>query len=212
MSRLNGLAREQIYTPDYAHELDLERPEEIVRCAWERAPTQDGLGAMLATDFNTYLPDDLLTKVDIATMAYSLEARSPLLDQELVEFATALPSRLKVRGTEKKVILRRALRGVVPDRILDAPKRGFHPPIADWLRGDLLPLSRELLLDPVARDRGHFQTERVSELLREHERGTRDHSSGIWTLMIYELWHRQFVDSDRPPLAGLDPYSRAGVA
>lgn len=106
----------------------------------------------------------------------------------------SLPTSEKIRGREKKVVFRRALRGWVPDEILDAPKRGFHPPLADWLRGALGGFAREVLLDPTARERGHFRPDRVATLLDQHAKGAADHSEGIWRLMIYELWHREFVD------------------
>ena len=139
-------------------------------------PWRDSAGAsvvdvMLDVDVQTYLPDDLLVKMDIATMASSLEARSPLLDHELMEFAAALPAELKVRGREKKVVLRGALRGWVPDEILDAPKRGFRLPLGDWLRGELRDYARDVLLDRRAVERGCFREPYVRELLDRHAAG-----------------------------------------
>jgi asparagine synthase (glutamine-hydrolysing) len=127
-------------------------------------------------------------------MAWSLEGRSPLLDHELMEFAASLPADMKVRRSQKKVALRDAMRGCVPDAILDAPKRGFQPPMADWLRGELREQARDVLLDSVARSRGYFQPTEVERLLTEHVSGVQDHSQGIWTLFMFELWHRRFVD------------------
>ena len=103
---------------------------------------------MLEVDVAHLPPDDLIVKMDIATMAHALEARSPLLDHELMEFAASLPADLKLRGGEKKWILREALRGWLPDDILDRPKQGFSVPLGDWLRGDLRELARDVLLDP----------------------------------------------------------------
>jgi asparagine synthase (glutamine-hydrolysing) len=194
MSHLNGLRREALYTDELREELAGPGPERLVADAWHGAAATETLDRMLATDVATYLPDDLLTKVDVASMAFSLEARSPLLDHELVEFAASLPVEQKIRGREKKVAFRRALRGWVPDAILDAPKRGFQPPLAGWLRGPLAGLARELLLDPVARGRGHFRPDRVAALIDRHVDGVEDCSQGIWTLMVYEAWHREFVD------------------
>ncbi len=195
MAHLQGLRREQLYTDEYRAQLDGDRAERLMVDAWEGARADHPLDRMLATDMAGYLPDDLLAKVDIASMAASLEARSPLLDHELVEFAAALPADEKVRGTEKKVAFRRALRGWVPDAILDAPKRGFQPPLADWLRGELHGYAREILLDPRARERGQLRPERVAALLERHAAGVEDHSQGIWTLLVHELWHREFVDA-----------------
>jgi asparagine synthase (glutamine-hydrolysing) len=194
VSHLSGLRRDDIYTDSFREGLGSTRAQGVIVDAWNEADASDFLDKMLDTDLRTYLPGDLLAKVDIASMSCSLEARSPLLDHELVEFAASLPTSEKIRGKEKKVIFRRALRGWVPDEILDAPKRGFHPPLADWLRGDLRGFSEEVLLDPVARERGHFRSDRVAELIDRHVRGVEDHSQGIWRLMVYELWHREFVD------------------
>ena len=194
MAHLQGLRREQLYTDEYRAQLDGDRAEQLMVAAWEDARADDPLDRMLATDVRGYLPDDLLAKVDIASMACSLEARSPLLDHELVEFAASLPADQKVRGTEKKVAFRRALRGWVPDAILDAPKRGFQPPLAEWLRGELRGYAREILLDPVARERGQLRPDRVAALLDRHAAGVEDCSQGIWTLLVHELWQREFLD------------------
>lgn len=194
MSHLNGLRRDELYTDSFRESIGVGHAQDAIVDAWSQAHATDLLDRMLDTDVRTYLPDDLLTKVDIASMSYSLEARSPLLDHELVEFVASLPPSEKIQGKEKKVIFRRALRGWIPDEILDAPKRGFHPPLADWLRGELGGFARELLLDPVARERGHFRPDRVATLIDQHAQGVEDHSQGIWRLMIYELWHRELVD------------------
>jgi asparagine synthase (glutamine-hydrolysing) len=195
VSHLNGLHREELYTDTFRESLDLDRPLRLIERSWRSSVGTGVLERMLDTDLCTYLPDDLLTKADIASMASSLELRSPLLDHELVEFVAALPPSLKVRGREKKVLLRRALRGRVPDEILDAPKRGFHPPMAQWLRGPLGATAREVLLDPGSRRRGQLRPERVERLLDCHIQGLADHSEMIWRLVIYELWHREFVDA-----------------
>jgi asparagine synthase (glutamine-hydrolysing) len=199
MSHLSGLRREELYEDSFREGLDLARARETILAAWRESSASEVLDKMLDTDVRTYLPGDLLAKVDIASMSYALEARSPLLDHELMEFVASLPTTEKVRGREKKVIFRDALRGWVPDQILDAPKRGFHPPLAEWLRGDLRGLARELLLDPVARERRHFRSDYVATLIDRHARGVEDHSQGIWRLMMYELWHREFVDGAPGP-------------
>lgn len=190
MTTLQGLRRDRLYTDDFRALVGESQVRSILAEPWEAASGTDVLDVMLETDSATYLPDDLLCKVDVATMAYSLEGRSPLLDHELMELAAALPPRLKVAGGEKKVALRRALRGWVPDAVIDAPKRGFQPPLALWFRTELREFAREVLLDPVARDRGYFRDEAVRGLLDDHEAGRADHSQGIWTLLIFELWHR----------------------
>lgn len=163
-----------------------------------QGPWADGalgsLDVLLAVDVETYLPGDLLVKMDIASMASSLEARSPLLDISVMELAASIPAALKARRLQKKVILRDALRGWLPDQILDAPKRGFGVPMADWLRGELAGWSREILLDPRTRTRGYFDQHRVEHLLDRHLEGSSDESLRLWALVMLELWHREFVD------------------
>ena len=198
MTALQGLRRERLYTPEFVAELGPSMVEADFRALWERTTATGSLDRMLEVDTLTYLPDDLLAKVDIATMAHSLEGRSPLLDHELMQFAASLPERLKVNGRQKKVALRRAMDGIVPDEILGAPKRGFQPPLAEWLRGDLREYARQVLLDPSSRARGYFRTDAVSKLLDEHGTGSADNSQGIWTLLVLELWHREFVDRAPP--------------
>jgi asparagine synthase (glutamine-hydrolysing) len=194
MTHLNGLRRERLYTDDYRRLVGESLAFDVMGQPWRESGAQDIVDRMLDVDVQTYLPDDLLVKMDIATMASSLEARSPFLDHELMEFAASLPADLKVRGRETKVVLRSALRGWVPDEILDAPKRGFRLPLGDWFRGDLREFTREVLLDRRAADRGYFEQSYVRELLDRHAAGLQDHSQGIWTLLMFELWHREFVD------------------
>jgi asparagine synthase (glutamine-hydrolysing) len=198
MTSLQGLRREGLYAPEFAAELEPSAVEIGFRARWTQGTAAGVLDHMLEVDSLTFLPDDLLAKVDIATMACSLEGRSPLLDHELMQFAASLPESLKVGPREKKIALRRALRGVVPEHILDAPKRGFQPPVAAWLRGDLRDYARDVLLDRTSRSRGYFRTEAVGALLDEHAAGAADHSQGIWTLLVLELWHREFVDRPQP--------------
>jgi asparagine synthase (glutamine-hydrolysing) len=189
MTQLNGLDRDQLYTPEYRRTLSETAVLEVIRAPWRESTANDIVDRMLDVDTVTYLTDDLLTKMDIATMAHSLEARSPLLDHEFMEFAASLVPSDKLSGRSYKVGLKDAVRGWVPDEILDAPKRGFRLPIHDWLRTDLRDYARDVLLDPGAIQRGHFNRVYVERLLDEHTDRRADHSQGIWTLLIYELWH-----------------------
>jgi asparagine synthase (glutamine-hydrolysing) len=198
MTDLQGLRRRELYSPDFARELGSGVAADFVRGPWEGSSAESLVDLMLDVDTAHYLPDDLLTKVDIATMACSLEGRSPLLDHEFMEFAASLPASMKVRGGEKKVALRKAMRGWIPDEVLDAPKRGFRPPLSDWFRGELQGFAREILLDSGTLERGYFSPPAVTSLLDRHVRGVEDNSQGIWTLLIFELWHRQFVDGAPP--------------
>jgi asparagine synthase (glutamine-hydrolysing) len=194
MSRLNGLDRNLLYTEDYRELVQGSAPADVVAGPWRASGAGSVVDVMLDVDVQTYLPDDLLVKMDIATMASSLEARSPLLDHELMEFAASLPPSCKVRGRETKVALRAALRGWVPDEVLDAPKRGFRLPLGDWFRGELQRYARDVLLDRRALERGYFREEYVRWLLDHHTGGAEDHSQGIWSLLMFELWHQEFVD------------------
>jgi asparagine synthase (glutamine-hydrolysing) len=189
MTQLNGLDRDQLYTPEYRRTLSESAVLEVTRAPWRESTAVDIVDRMLDVDTRTYLTDDLLAKIDIATMAHSLEGRSPLLDHEFMEFAASLQPTDKLRGRSHKVALKEAVRGWVPDEILDAPKRGFRLPIHDWLRSDLRDHARGVLLDPAAIERGHFNGAYVERLLDEHSHHQADHSQGIWTLLMYELWH-----------------------
>ncbi len=146
MSWIGRDARAALYTADFAAQVG-HAAGDTIAAAFEAASGGDVVDRMLEVDVNTYLVGDLIAKVDIATMAHGLEARSPLLDPELMQFAASLPARMKVRGREKKWILRRALRGTLPDDLLDRPKQGFSVPLSTWLRGDLRPWAAEILLD-----------------------------------------------------------------
>ncbi len=146
------------------------------------------------TDIETYLPDDLLAKVDITSMMNSLEARSPLLDHTLMEWAATLPPPLKLSGATGKYILRRAIRDMVPAENMERPKMGFGVPVGHWFRGELKELLQDTVLAPRALNRGYFQPDAVRRLAGEHFAGSAEHGPRLWTLLMLELWHREFVD------------------
>ncbi len=157
----------------------------------------NGIGvvdALLLTDQMTYLPNDLLVKVDIATMAVSLEARSPFLDHHLIEFAASLPENLKARRLTTKYLLKKVLRKLLPSENLNRRKMGFGVPIGHWFRGQMQPFLREVVLSDKALRRGLFKPEAVRELVELHTRGERDHSHQLWTLLMLELWFNRFID------------------
>jgi asparagine synthase (glutamine-hydrolysing) len=186
--------RERLFTPEFAAAVNGARPEAFVEEAWGSAPAGNPVDRLLATDVATYLPDDLLVKVDIASMACSLEARSPFLDHHLMEFAASLPPEQKLERGATKVILKRALRRVIPPEILDRPKQGFSVPLAQWFRNELRDLPTEILLDPRAIDRGYFRRDEVEDIIREHRDGIANHSRRLWVLLQFELWHREVVE------------------
>jgi asparagine synthase (glutamine-hydrolysing) len=171
---------------------------DVIAGPWRAASGRSRLDVLLETDVDTYLPGDLLVKMDIASMAYSLEARSPLLDPELMQFAASLPARYKSRLTSKKWILRRAYRERVPDEVLDGKKRGFGVPLGAWFRNELRDFTREVLLDPVSLNRGLVREGPTRALLDQHDLGGADRSMQIWSLLMLELWHREFVDGAAP--------------
>ena len=152
------------------------------------------LDAMLLTDQMTYLPNDLLVKVDIATMAVSLEARSPFLDHHVIEFAASLPQNLKLRRLTSKYLLKKVLRKLLPSENLNRRKMGFGVPVGHWFRGKMQPFLREVLLSEKALRRGLFKPHAVKQLIELHVRGERDHSQQLWTLLMLELWFNQFID------------------
>jgi asparagine synthase (glutamine-hydrolysing) len=152
------------------------------------------VGRVMDVDTNTYLPGDLLVKMDIATMANSVEARSPFLDHTIMEWAAGLPADLKIRSGTTKYLLKKAVADWLPAELIARPKMGFGVPLAAWLRTELRELSWDVLTDATARSRGFFRPEAVAGLLAEHRAG-RDHSSRLWALIQFELWHRMFLDA-----------------
>jgi asparagine synthase (glutamine-hydrolysing) len=193
MSRFGLDLRDGVYTPEFRAALEGSAAETIAE-PWGSSTALDPIDRMLDVDQQTYLPGDLLTKMDIATMAYGLEARSPLLDQDLVALGAALPARFKVRGREKKIALRAALRGVVPDEHIDRSKQGFQVPMAEWFRTDLRELARETLLGGAAKGRGYLRQDVVAGLLQRHLDGAEDNSSLLWSMLSFETWQRQVVE------------------
>ncbi|HEX5735894.1 MAG TPA: asparagine synthase (glutamine-hydrolyzing) [Blastocatellia bacterium] len=151
---------------------------------------------LLYLDSKTYLPGDILTKVDRMSMAHSIEARVPLLDHRLIEFVETIPTSLKLRGRMTKHILKQAVRGLVPDQIIDRPKQGFGVPIAKWFNNELRDMLHDTLTDSRTRQRGYFNHQSVEAILNEHARGRRDNSRHLWGLLTLELWQRTFIDNN----------------
>jgi asparagine synthase (glutamine-hydrolysing) len=154
------------------------------------------LSSLQHLDIKSYLPLDILPKVDRMSMAHSIEARVPLLDHKVMEFAATIPPELKLRQGTGKYIFKRALRGVLPPPILNRAKKGFAIPLGRWFRGRLGEFVRDLLLSSRARQRGVFKPAAVEALLTRNERG-RDLDFHLWTLISFELWARRFLDEPR---------------
>jgi asparagine synthase (glutamine-hydrolysing) len=183
--------RAELYSPDFADSVagnDWRVPVEESFFACDSA---DPLERTVAVDAERYLSDDLLVKMDIATMAHSLEARSPFCDHELMEFAASLPMALKVKNGRPKALLKRAVEPWLPQRTVERPKMGFMIPMEEWLAGSA---AADVLLDPRALDRGLFRKERVEALVTEWRAGSGGHGYRIWTLLMLELWFRTYLD------------------
>ena len=164
------------------------------------APRADRIAGLQLLDIETYLPGDLLLKTDVASMASSLELRSPFLDHRVVELGLSLPDSLKTRGRRGKEALRRAFAGELPAEVATRSKKGFGVPLTRWFREELREFTADLLLDAQARRRGQLRPPTVKRLLDEHLSGRADHGHRLWCLVMLELWQRLYVDSEQPPL------------
>ena len=167
--------------------------------AYEECPSRDFVTQTTCADLLTYLPCDILTKVDIASMAYGLECRAPFLDQQVADFAARLPISLKLHGRQGKQILLDTFADLIPPGLRHRPKQGFGVPLSHWFRGELRPLLEDVLLDPAALGRGLFRPEAVRQLVTQHVQGHHDHSHRLWALLVLELWQQTFLDPAVPP-------------
>ncbi|HVF50397.1 MAG TPA: asparagine synthase (glutamine-hydrolyzing) [Pyrinomonadaceae bacterium] len=199
VSVFTSLNKRSLYTDDFRRSLNGQTDGAVAqfRDYAARVRTGDPLDSLLYLDSKTYLPGDILTKVDRMSMAVSLEARGPLLDHKLMEFVARIPAPLKLHGLETKHIFKRALEGLVPAEILHRPKQGFGVPIDQWINRQLRARIRETLTERRTLERGLVEPRYVRTLLDEHERGRRDHATPLWTLLMLELWHRTFADAPR---------------
>jgi asparagine synthase (glutamine-hydrolysing) len=185
-----------LFSPEFASLCADSLPARVAQGYFDGAPADDFLSKMQFTDIKTYLADDILKKVDRASMAASLETRAPLLDQVFVEFAASLSPSAKLRGSWRKVILcKLAERLGVPRKVLYRKKQGFALPLLHWMRKEMSKQLRDILLDRRTLQRGYFTESGVTQLLREHESRKRDHSAVIWSLVTLELWHRNFLEA-----------------
>ncbi len=172
-------------------------PYEDLADRWLRYAAVDPINGRLAADREIFLPADLLPKVDRMSMAHSLEVRVPFLDNEVADFVLPLPGRLKATSLHDKILLRRAVAGVIPETTATRRKQAFATPIGPWLRADLRPAAEDLLSPESVRRRGLFEPSEVSSLLGDHLAGRRDNGTAVWTLMVLEHWQRS-LDRIRP--------------
>jgi asparagine synthase (glutamine-hydrolysing) len=170
-------------------------PSESYRAVWEAADGCDDVDRVLCLDFKTYLPDQLLTKMDVSTMAHSVEGRSPLLDKQLIEFAATIPTSLRLRGYTTKYLLKKLAARHVPAEIVYRKKRGFVMPISSWLRKELAGSTRTVLQSRSFADRNWIRPESVNSMIAEHASQQRNWGEQLWTLFVLELWARTVLDN-----------------
>jgi len=194
LAQFDRETKRQLYSAAFRHWAGPRDAEEMLFARQREAEADNFTDAALYADITTHVPDTLLARLDITSMAHSLQARSPFLDHEFMEFAARLPEGMKLANGRSKVALRRALKNIVPKEVFAHRPRPFRAPVDQWLRGELRDLSYDLLLSLRSRGRGYFQPHFVERMLREHRNGTRDWHAQIWNLMMLESWHRAFVD------------------
>ncbi|MCA8995660.1 MAG: asparagine synthase (glutamine-hydrolyzing) [Planctomycetaceae bacterium] len=196
-------ARRQLYTREFAERLGDYDSGEFIDGVYSACPSRDFVTQTTCADVLSYLPCDILTKVDIATMAHSLEARSPFLDHRVAELAARMPIELKFSSGQGKKILIETFKDLLPESIQTRAKMGFGVPIDHWFRNELTPLLRETLLSDRCLDRGIFRREELVRLIDDHVSRRWDHSYRLWNLLCLECWHRVYVDAV-PPIAAPD--------
>lgn len=194
MSTFKPALKPELYTSDFAHAVADTDASEFLDQWFARANGSGILDATLLTDQMTYLPNDLLVKVDIASMANSLEARSPFLDHHLIEFAASLPESLKMNRFRTKSLLKKVAARLVPREVIYRRKMGFGVPVGRWLRGEMKDFLRDVLLSDRALNRGVIRAEKIRQYVDEHIDGKFDHSFQVWTLLMLELWFQRFID------------------
>ena len=196
MSTFSRNMKEELYSGDYRASINGGLGgAAFFEDYFRQAQAPDPLSAIQYVDMKTYLVDDILTKVDRASMANSLEVRNPFLDHKLVEFAAKIPWHLKLHGRQGKYILKQAARPLVPDDILFRRKMGFRLPVGEWLRGQLSEFVQDHLEDLCRRNKALLDTTYVRRLLRDHRLGVHDRSSHLWALLMFQLWQRKFLSA-----------------
>ena len=194
MSTFNRDAKHDLYTKEFAASVAGQNASHFLDDWFAKANGTGTLDATLLTDQMTYLPNDLLVKVDIASMANSLEARSPFLDHKLIEFAASLPESMKMSRFETKSLLKKVAARLVPREVVYRKKMGFGVPVGRWFRGEMKDFVRGVLLSEKSLKRGIVRSEMIERYVDEHTTGKRDHAFQIWTLLMLELWFQRFID------------------
>jgi asparagine synthase (glutamine-hydrolysing) len=200
MSHFQPALKRELCTDEFRRAVGEPDSVALLVDAYRASDAPDFVDATLDVDVNTYLPEDLLVKVDIATMAHGLEGRSPFLDHGFMEFCASLPSDLKLRRRTPKYLLKRAVRDLLPVEVIERPKMGFGVPLDHWFRQELREMAYDVLLSASALGRGYFRRDRVQRLLDEHIQGRRRWHYQLWNLLVLESWHRTFVDGHPSPV------------
>lgn len=185
--------RRRLLSADVTRQLDGHEPERIIREHYAVADCRDALAGMIAADVGVLLPDDFLTKVDRASMAYGLEVRPPLVDHELLELAATIPSELKVREGETKWLFKQTYAGRLPGTVTQRAKQGFEIPVDEWLRGPLCEVFQEAVLSPTAAVRELLDQATAQDLYRQHLRGVGRHGAVLWSLLVLGRWAERYV-------------------
>src|SRR5450830_530870 len=191
VSVMSDAMRDKLFSSSFRNDLQGYRAIEVMRGHAAHSPTDDPLSMIQYLDMKTYLPGDILTKVDRASMAHALEVRVPLLDHQLVEWISGLPPDMKLRGSEGKYVFKKALEPYLSEDILYRKKMGFAVPLASWFRGPLKQRVRESLLGATLLDTGIFNQAFLAELVEAHQSGRRDYSGPIWSLLMFEAFLRK---------------------
>ena len=194
MSTFKPAVKPDIYTKDFAAKVSQQNTGALLDQWFDRANGLGILDSTLLTDQMTYLPNDLLVKVDIASMANSLEARSPFLDHKLIEFAATLPESLKMNRFRTKSLLKKVAARLVPPEVIYRRKMGFGVPVGKWFRSELKDYVRDVLLSERSLKRGIIKPEKIEQYVNEHTSGQFDHAFPVWSLLMLELWFQRFID------------------
>ena len=201
VSILRGPMRERLFSERFKRELGGYDARQVFERHAARAGTDDPLALIQYLDLKTYLVGDINTKVDRASMAHSLEVREPLMDHPLVEWLASLPSSYKLRRQEGKYLLKKSMEPMLPNDVLYRPKMGFSVPLARWFRGPLKERVRNALLGERLADTGWFEHDYLRHLLDAHQSGARDYSASLWTLLMFEAFLRNVLDTAPPSAA-----------
>ena len=194
LSHFTPEMKSELYAAAFMEEVAANDSYALLREHYEEAVADHVLDRTLYADTMMYLPDDLLVKIDVASMANSLEARSPFLDHEFMEFAARIPAEMKLKGMTTKYILKKAFRNRLPDAVISRGKQGFAVPLDHWFRSRLKDMAFDILLSQRTAERGYFRQEMIIKILDEHVSGTWNWQNHIWNLLMLELWHRMFID------------------